>query len=44
MKMVKVPQEEYEMLKSGANIDMELMKQLIESFKDIKKGRIRRVK
>ena len=36
--------EEYERLKIQANIDLELLKQLIESFKDIKAGRVKRVK
>ena len=33
-----------EKLKVQANIDVELLGQLMESFKDIKEGRIRRVK
>ena len=44
MEMIKVPKNEYERLKQQANIDIELLKQLIESFKDIKQGKIRRVR
>ncbi len=44
MEMVKIPKEEYEMLKRQANIDIDLLKQFLDSFKDIKEGRIRRVK
>lgn len=44
METVSIPKEEYEKLKMQANIDVELLKQLIESFKDIKKGNVRRVK
>ena len=42
--MVKIPKGEYEKLKMQANIDIELLKQFLESFKDIKEGRTRRVK
>ena len=35
---------EYEKLKKEANIDVDLLKQFLQSFKDIKEGRIRRVK
>jgi len=42
--IVKIPREEYEKLKLQANIDVELLKQLMESFKDIKEGRIERVR
>ncbi len=41
---VCISKDEYERLKMQANIDTDLLKQLIESFKDIKSGRIRRVK
>ena len=41
---VTISKEEYEKLKSQANVDVELLEQLMESFKDIKAGRIRRVK
>ena len=42
--MVTIPKKEYEKLKMQANIDVELLEQFMESFKDIKAGRIRRVK
>ena len=41
---VTIPKKEYEKLKMQANIDIELLEQFMESFKDIKAGRIRRVK
>lgn len=41
---VTISKEEYDKLKSQANIDVELLEQLISSFKDIKEGRITRVK
>lgn len=44
MEMVKIPKDEYERLKVQANIDVSLLNQFLESFKDIKEGRIRRVK
>lgn len=45
--MIRIPRKEYERLKmqaSIANVDVELLNQLIDSFKDIKEGRIIRVK
>ena len=42
--MVTIPKKRYEKLLIQANIDVDLLKQLMESFKDIKQGRIRRVK
>ncbi len=42
--MVTISREEYERLRTQAEIDVELVKQLIESFKDIRMGRFRRVK
>jgi len=42
--MINIPKREYEKLKMQANIDVELLTQLIESFKDIKEGRIERVR
>ena len=41
---VKIPRKEYEKLKMQANIDVDLLKQFLESLRDIKEGRIRRVK
>ena len=42
--MVQISREEYEKLKMQADIDVELLEQLMESFRDVKAGRIRRVK
>ena len=42
--MITIPKREYEKLKTQANIDVELLEQLMESFKDIKEGRIERVR
>ena len=39
-----ISKSEYERLKMQANIDRDLLKQLAESFKDIKEGKVRRVK
>jgi len=44
METITISKEEYERLKMQANIDVELLKQLTESLKDIKEGRVRRVK
>lgn len=44
METVTIPRQEYEKLKMQANIDMELLLQLMNSFKDIKQRRVRRVK
>ncbi len=41
---VTIPKEEYQKLKRQAQIDMDILQQLISSFKDIKEGRVRRVK
>ena len=41
---VTITREEYEKLKMMASIDVDLLKQLMESFRDIKAGRVRRVK
>ena len=41
---VTISKEEYELLKKQSNIDLDLLKQFVESFKDIKEGRLRRVK
>ncbi len=42
--MITIPKEEYKELKKQSKIDMDILKQLISSFKDIKEGRVRRVK
>ena len=41
---VTISRQEYEKLKMQAEVDVELLKQLMESFRDIKEGRIRKVK
>ena len=40
--MITIPREEYEVLKNCSDID--LLMQLIKSFKDIKDNEVRRVK
>ena len=42
--MIKISREEYEKLKMKANIDLDLLRQLVNSLKDIKEGRVIRVK
>ena len=44
MEMISIPKDEYERLKMQANIDIDLLKQLVRSVKDIKEGRVIRVK
>ncbi len=44
MESVTIPKEEYERLKMQANIDVDLLKQFVRSLKDIKEGRVIRVK
>ncbi len=44
MEMIKIPKDEYEELKMQANIDVELLQQLVRSLKDIKEGRIIRTR
>ena len=41
---VTIPKREYEQLKRQAKIGVDILQQLISSFKDIKEGRVRRVK
>jgi len=41
---ITISRQEYDKLKTQANIDVDLLTQLMESFKDIKKGRVRKVK
>ena len=41
METITIPKQEYEMLKKQANIDVELLMQFLESFKDIKEGRVK---
>ncbi len=44
MEMVTIPKKEYEILKKQANIDIDLLQQLMGSLADIKSGRVRRIK
>ena len=44
MESVTISKEEYERLKMQANIDVDLLKQLVRSLKDMKEGRVMRVK
>ena len=43
METVTIPKEEYIKLKKYAEIDKELLNQLVSSLEDIKEGRIKRV-
>lgn len=44
MEMIKIPKDKYEELKMQANIDVELLQQLVRSLKDIKEGRVIRTR
>ena len=44
METITIPKAEYEKLKMQSNIDIDLLKQFTASFKDIKAGRVKRVK
>ena len=44
METVTISKDEYERLKMQANIDVDLLKQLVRSLKDIKEDRVTRVK
>ncbi len=44
METVTIPKQEYELLKRQATIDLDILHQLVSSFKDIKEGKVRRVK
>ena len=44
METVTIPKEEYKQLKEQAEMDMELVKDILNSLKDIKEGRVVRVK
>ena len=44
MEMITISKDEYEKLKMQANIDLNLLKQLVRSMKDLKEGRVIRVK
>ncbi|MBI4896271.1 MAG: hypothetical protein HY832_01870 [Candidatus Aenigmarchaeota archaeon] len=40
---VTIPRKTYEELKRRAEVDVELLEQLMESLKDVKEGKMRRV-
>jgi len=42
--MIKIPKIEYEELKRRAEIDEELLQELVDGLKDIKAGRVIRVR
>jgi len=42
--MVTIQKAEYEILKKQSNIDVELLEQFIASFKDMREGRVIRVR
>ncbi|MFH1593003.1 MAG: hypothetical protein ABIB47_06585 [Candidatus Woesearchaeota archaeon] len=44
METVTIPKQEFEELKKKAEIDEELLQELVQGLKDIKAGRVRRVK
>ncbi len=44
METITIPKEEYERLKKTKNVDMDLVNQFLQSFRDIKAGKVRRVK
>ena len=44
METITISKQEYEHLKHRAEIDEELLQELVQGLKDIKEGRVRRVK
>ena len=44
METVIIPKKEYKNLKKMAKIDLDLLQQLMTSFKDIKEGRVRKIR
>ena len=44
METVTISKQEYKDLKKKANIDEELLKDLIQGLKDVKEGRIKKVR
>jgi len=44
METITIPKEEYEKLKKKAEVDEELLHELVQGLKDIKAGNVRRVK
>ena len=41
---IEIPKMEYEKLKRKAEVDEELLNELVQGLKDIKEGRVKRVK
>lgn len=41
---ITIPKEEYRELKKKAEVDEELLQELVQGLKDIKAGKVRRVK
>jgi len=39
--MIQIPKKEYQKLKEMEKIDMELLSELVQGFKDIKEGRVK---
>ncbi len=44
METITIPKKEYENLKKQAKIDLDFLQELMNSFRDIKEGRVRRVR
>ena len=44
METVTIPKDEFEKLKQKAELDEELLQELVQGLKDIKAGKVRRVK
>lgn len=42
--MITIPKKEYEALKTKANLDLDVLRDFVTAFLDIKQGRVRRVK
>lgn len=40
MEMINIPKDEYERLKMQANVDMDLLTQLVKSVKNIKEDKV----
>ncbi len=44
METITIPKQEYELLKKQARIDLDILQQLVSSFRDIKEGKVRQVR
>ena len=42
--MVTIPKKEYDELKKMSEIDFDILHQLLSSFRDIREGRVRKVR